>query len=212
MIKKLRRLHLLAQPRRRIVVDALVALFQDDIALARHDVVGEHQAAHAVGLEIHQGEQMLARGALEIAGVIRGREGILLAADGGKLLGEAAGRVLHRALEHQMLEEMRDPGFPIRLIGSADAVPQHVGDDRRAVVGNDHDRKTVVQGKLRDIGCRDGAGGRSEQNSAQAKGQGGANQGFRQGGTFDAGPSAGSPAVARHCERINLVQPDDRRW
>ena len=73
MVEILRRLHLLGQPRGRLVVDALVALFQDDVALGRDDVVGEHQAGHAVGLELHQRAEMLARGALEVAGVVVAR-------------------------------------------------------------------------------------------------------------------------------------------
>ena len=54
MVEVQRGVDLLAQPRARIVGDALVLLFQDDIALGQHDLVGEHQAGHAVGLEFHQ--------------------------------------------------------------------------------------------------------------------------------------------------------------
>ena len=52
--------------------------------------------------------RVLARDALEVAGVVVAGEGVLLAADGRELLREAAGRILRGALEHQVFEEMRD--------------------------------------------------------------------------------------------------------
>ena len=89
--------------------------------------------------------QLLARDALEIAGVVARGEGVFLAADGGDHLGEAAGRILRGALEHQMLEEMREAGLARRLVGGADLVPDHVGDDRRAAVGNHHHFEPVLR-------------------------------------------------------------------
>ena len=56
-----------------------------------------------------------------------------------------------------MLKEMREAGFPGGLVGAADFVPDHVGDDRRAMIRNDDDLKTVVQGKMRNLGAGRGA-------------------------------------------------------
>jgi len=39
------------------------------------------------------------------------------------------------ALEHQMFEKMREPGFARRLVGGADLVPDHLGDHRGAWSG-----------------------------------------------------------------------------
>ena len=57
------------------------------------------------------------------------------------------------ALEHQMLEEMREAGFAGRLVGRADLVPDHLRDHGRAVVGDHHDLQAVAEreagGRLR---------------------------------------------------------------
>ena len=147
MIEKQRGGYLLAEPRARIVADPQVPFLQHDLKL-RHDVgVGEHQAAHAVGLELHHARQMLARQALEIGGEVGRGERVLLAADGGERLREPAGRVLGGAFEHQMFEEMGDAGFADRLVGRADLVPDHVGHDRGAVVRN-HDKLEAVRERV----------------------------------------------------------------
>jgi hypothetical protein len=44
-----------------------------------------------------------------------------------------------------VFEEVRDPGFAGRFVGGADPVPDHVHDDRRAVVLDDHDVHAVVE-------------------------------------------------------------------
>ena len=81
MVEVQRGVDLLAQPRARIVADALVLLFEDDVALGQHHLVGELQAGHAVGLEFHHGLELLARHALEKGGVVARGEGVFLAAD-----------------------------------------------------------------------------------------------------------------------------------
>ena len=81
------------------------------------------------------------------AGIVAGGEGILLAADLGDVLREGVAGIFLGALEHQMFEEMRQAGFARRLVGGADLVPDHVGDDRRAMIGDHHDFKTVASVK-----------------------------------------------------------------
>ena len=143
MVEVERRIHLLAEPRAGIIADPHVLLFQHDIELGPHHVVGEHQSGHSVGFEFHHALELVARYALEIAGIVGRRKRVLLSADGGNDLGEAAGRILLRALEHQMFEEMGEARLARRLIGGADLVPDHVGHDRRAMIGNDHDLEPV---------------------------------------------------------------------
>ena len=80
-----------------------------------------------------------ARHALIEAGIVAAGEGILLTADLGDVLRERGAGIFRGALEHQMFEEMRETGFARRLVGGADFVPDHMGDDRRAMIGNDDD-------------------------------------------------------------------------
>jgi hypothetical protein len=190
-----RGIHLFAQPRRGIVGDPHVLLFQHDVELGPHHVVGERQPGHPVGLEFHHGLELVARHPLEITGVVGRGECVLLAADGGNDLGEAPGRVLVRALEHQMFEEMGKPRFARRLVGGADLVPDHMGHDRRAVIGNDDHLETVGQGEMADLGGT-GEGGRHSAGKPACdnckRGQGG--QGFEQDGVLQ---TSAQPASSR---------------
>ena len=157
MVEIERGVHLLCQAAVRIVGDPHVLLFEHDIQLGTHDRVGEHQPGDAIGLERHHLLEVLARDPLEEPGIVAGGERIFLTADGSDFLREAIAGVLCRALEHQMLEEMREAGFARRLIGAADLVPDHVGNDRRAMVRHDDDFKTVAEGEIRNLRLRAGA-------------------------------------------------------
>ena len=46
---------------------------------------------------------------------------------------------------------MRDAGFALRLVGRADLVPHHVGDDGSAVIGDHHHLHAVVEREGGDI-------------------------------------------------------------
>ena len=52
--------------------------------------------------------------------------------------------------------------MPGGLVGGADLVPDHVGDDRRAVVRHDHHLKTVGEREVGDIRRRRGIGAAGE--------------------------------------------------
>jgi hypothetical protein len=153
VIKEQRGVDLLAEPRARIVGDTLVLFLKDHVALRQHHLVGEHKAGHAVGFQFHNCLELLARHALEIAGVVARGEGVFLTADMRDHLREFTRRVLRRALEHQMLEEMRQARFSRRLVGGADLVPDHVGDNRRAVIGNDDQLQSVREREVGDLGA-----------------------------------------------------------
>ena len=140
---------LFGQPRIGAVADAHVVFFQHHVALGQHVFILEDEAGHAVGLELHHGRKLVARHALEVGGVVGGGEGVLVAADPRDELREFSRRMLGGALEHQVFEKMREAGFPRRLVGGADLVPDHLGDDGRAPVGNDHDLKAVAEGECR---------------------------------------------------------------
>ncbi|MGY4299001.1 hypothetical protein ACVWXN_007096 [Bradyrhizobium sp. i1.4.4] len=125
--------------------DAHVVFFQHDVTLGQHVLVLQDEADHAVGLELHHGAELLAGHALVVASVVDPGEGVLAAADPPHSLRELAGRVLGGALEHQMLEEMRESGFARRLVGGAGLVPGHLRHDRRAVIGDHHNLQAVVE-------------------------------------------------------------------
>lgn len=127
------------------MVDAALALLDDDVALGPHDLLVQHEIFHAVGLQAHHLRQVLLGDALEVGGVVRGCEGVFLAADRGHEPGERAIGIVGRPLEHQMFEEMRDPGAAGRLVGGADLVPDHVRDDGGTAVGDDHHVHAVRQ-------------------------------------------------------------------
>ena len=75
------RLQRLVELRAGVVVDAHAALLEHDLALGTDHFVGEHQIGHAIGLEAHQGREMLLADALEIGGVVVSREGVFLPAE-----------------------------------------------------------------------------------------------------------------------------------
>ena len=49
-------------------------------------------------------------------------------------------------LEHQVLEEVREPGAPLRLGAETHVVVHADADHRRGGVGREHDTQTVVEG------------------------------------------------------------------
>ena len=126
-----------------VPLDPVAPLVQHDVALGRDHRVGQREIGHPVGLELHHLAEVLLGDALEIGGVVGGGEGVLVAADRRDALAELVAGMLRRALEHQMLEEMRDAGLAGGLVGRADLVPDHMGHDRRAVVGDHHDLHAV---------------------------------------------------------------------
>ena len=155
-----RRVDLLVEHRLRIAVDARAALFQDHVALGLDDLVGEDEVAHAVGLEAHHLTERRRRHRLVEGGVVIGGEGVVGAADGRYGAVELARGVVGRGLEHQMFEEVRDAGFAWRLVGAADLVPHHMGDDRGAVIGDDHHLHAVVEQEVRHLAVVRGQGRR----------------------------------------------------
>ena len=156
------RLHRLVELGAGIGVAMHAPLLEHDVALRRDDFVGQHQPGHAIGLEFHQIGQVLLGDALEIGGVVVAGEGVLLAADLGDALGELALRVGLGALEHQVFEEMGDARLALRIVGRAVAVPHHVGDHRRAVIGDDDDGQAVGELEVDHRAASRAGGGRRD--------------------------------------------------
>ena len=152
MMGEERRLHRLAELRAGVAVAMHAPLLQHHIALGRDDVVGEGQACHAVGLERHAGLEVLLGDLLEIGGEIIAGEGVLHAADLGDEFRELALGMEFRAFEHEVFEEVGDAGLAQRIVGRAVAVPDHVGHDRGAMIGNDDDVEAVRKSETRHLG------------------------------------------------------------
>ncbi len=151
-----RRRHLLREEGGGVVLGARSTLLEDHLALGRHLLLGEPQVHHAVGFHGHDGLEPVLRDALEVAGHVVTGERVVLAAEARDDLGELAGGDLVRRLEHQVLEKVSDARHARGLIGRADAVPHVVGDDRRAMVGDDDHLQSVGELELGDP-----AGGRA---------------------------------------------------
>ena len=151
MVGEERRLHRLPELRAGVGVAVHPPLLEHDVALGGDHVVGELKPGHPVGLELHAGAQMLFGHLLEIGGEVGAGEGVLHSADFGDEFGELALGMGLRALEHQVLEEMGDARLARRIVGRAVTVPDHVGDDGGAMVGNDHDLEAVLKGEMGDM-------------------------------------------------------------
>ena len=151
VVSEQRRLHRLAELRAGVGVAMHPPLLEHDVPLGGDDFVGQHEPGHPVGLERHAGLEVLFGDLLEIGGEIIAGEGVLLAADLGDEFGEFALGMGLGALEHQMFEKMGDARLARRIVGGAVAIPDHMRDDRRAVVGNDDDLEAVFQSEMGDL-------------------------------------------------------------
>ena len=109
-----------------LVVVALALLLLDDVALVV-EVLLRHRVEEVpvpVGLE-PEGELDRAGGhRLEVVGAVEPRRGVEPAALGHERLEVLPAAHVARPLEHQVLEEVGEPGAPGRLVARADADPE----------------------------------------------------------------------------------------
>ena len=139
------RADLLAEEAARVVLGAGAALLDDDLALGV-DLLGiEQQVLHAIGLEVDDEIDLVAGDVDEVRrDVLRGERVVLAAVlldEPRELLGSAR----RRALEHHVLEEVRDAGRAALLVARADAIPHLERHDRAAVVLEQQDAQPVVE-------------------------------------------------------------------
>ena len=146
--------HLLAQQRLRIVFHPHAALFQHHVALGGDVVVGQIQIGHAIGLQIHRQFQPVRRDLLIEGGIVMGGEGVILAAILGDGLGIEIARHLLGAAEHHVFEEMGNARDARRIVHRAHLEPQHLGDDRGAVIRDHQHLHAVGQRELKGLGRR----------------------------------------------------------
>ena len=102
-------------------------------------VVVHAQRRHAVGFEPQRQRQVLRRQRLPEHRLVFGGVGVAAAADAGDDRRVRLGLDVLRALEHHVLEEVREPGAARPLVLRADVIPDRdVHDRRRVILGEDH--------------------------------------------------------------------------
>ena len=113
-------------------------------------LLGEPRSAHAVGLEEQRPLQRIGRQRLEVVGVVEVRRSVERAA--GALHIAEVGELLQilRALEHQVLEQVREPGAPFRLGSDADVIDDGDTDHRCGPVRIQHHPQPIGQGEALD--------------------------------------------------------------
>ena len=147
------------------VVVALALLVLDHVALVVQVLLAQRveQRGHPVGLEPQAELQLVRRQGLEVVGAVEVGGGVVHAAgalDDAHVLGLGD---VPRALEHEVLEEVRKAGLAGLLVLRADVVPEVDGHHRRQVVRRDDHPQAVVQalvgeGDRRAVGVAGGHG------------------------------------------------------
>ena len=119
----------------RTVLVVLPPLVEHDVALVLELGLGQRrqEVAHAIGLHPQRQLHSVRRHDLPVVRPIGVGRSVEDAADFLQRP-EIAGIVVLRALEHQVLEQVREPGAPGLLVLRADVVPDVDGDDRAVVI------------------------------------------------------------------------------
>ena len=153
-------LELLLERTVRPVVVRPALLVLDDLALVVEVLLAERveQGRHPVGLEPQRQVDLVCRQGLEVVGAVEPGRAVHRAAGGldeGDVLGlgDVAG-----SLEHDVLEEVREPGLALHFVLRPDVVPEVDRDDRREVILGDDDPQAVVETLVaeHDVGDRRG--------------------------------------------------------
>ena len=111
----------------RPVLDALPAFVADHVLLVgeRRLVDFIEQVAHAIGLEPQRQLKLIGGHGLEVVGAVVIGGPVQIARSGGLEQPDVrVGRHVLRTLKHHVLEQVRKPGTPGRLVGRADVVPE----------------------------------------------------------------------------------------
>jgi hypothetical protein len=134
----------------RAVEDVDPDLLLDHVHLVDQVLLRQPGTAHAVGLEEQRPLEGAGRQHLEVVGVVQ--VGGAVEAAAGALHMPEVGELLEvlRTLEHQVFEEMGEPGATLGFGADADVVDDGHPDDRRTAVGGQNHPQAVVQGESFD--------------------------------------------------------------
>ncbi len=126
----------------RPVLAALTPLVPHDVLLVRQLRLIDRleQVSHAIGLEPERQLELIRRHRLEVVGAIEaGRAVDARGAAAGEQLEVRVALDVLRALEHHVLEQMREARAAGRLVRGTDVIPDVDADERHAMVfGEDH--------------------------------------------------------------------------
>ena len=129
----------------------------------------QQQVAHAIGFQFEAHRKPVFLQALVIGGVILTGKGVLLPAVFGDDAGEFARGMVFRALEHHVLQHVRQPGDAVMLVAGADLVP-HLGNHHRGAMVFLHDQlETVFQLVFMHRPCRQQGMRTGQQHGRQGK-------------------------------------------
>ena len=118
----------------RLVVDAQPALFLHGLALVVELGLRDLQRAHAIGFQEQRQLELIRRQHLEVQRQVVAGGAVHRAAVGEHLVEVLAVADVARALEHHVLEQVREAGAARPLVARADVVGDVDRDHRRAVV------------------------------------------------------------------------------
>ena len=158
---KSRRQQLLEQQRLRTIVGAQSPLLHDDLDLFGELFRRQRQVRHAVGFQLERERQLRFLQLLVIAGRVLGSERIVATARRRDAFRKFAGGNGLRALEHHVLEHVRDTRFAVHFVDTAGAIPDHRHDGGGAVIFLNDDAQAVRELVLAGFGLR-GGGARDE--------------------------------------------------
>jgi hypothetical protein len=119
----------------RLVVHAQTTLLFDRFALVVHGVQCDGRCPHAIRFEEQNHVELVGGHLLEIERVILIGLAVVTASVVLDQACEFPVGDVFRAFEHEMLEQMREPGAPFPLVARPDVVRDRDGDDRRRAIG-----------------------------------------------------------------------------
>ena len=146
------RRNLFAKERRGVAVGALRAFLQHDLPLGLPVILADAKIGHPVRLHPHDQRQAVGGDTLEVGGEVVAGKGVVGPAIRGHGLGQFARRQRVGALEHQVFQIVGKAGLARHLVGGSDPVPDHLHDDRGAVILDHHRLQAVVQREAADAG------------------------------------------------------------
>ena len=149
----------------RLIVKTLAALFFDHFPLRLENLFRNLKVAHAVRFEPEGHRQVGAWSGFPENGGVFGGVGVIQTARPDNVVRELFRRQVLRALEHQVLEEVRKAGLARKLVLRAHVVPDLDAYHRRVVVFSEEGAQAIlendgVDGSVRQL---DGGGERRGQ-------------------------------------------------
>ena len=180
-----RGLHLLGEEAFVAVFGAQAPLGIDHAALALDDLRIERQVGEPIGFEVEHQVERGARNPVLVHGDVVAGERVVGAALRFHEPVELAGRALRGAVEHHVLEEMREAGDARHFVAAADAHPVVERDVGDVAIGPDDDLHAVGQRRRlhlvesghargrRGLGGRDRGGAQRHQHASAERSKNG---------------------------------------